>query len=101
MLGRPLDLRQEAGRWTLIAEDIGARSLSQRHDAFGLHLGVIVGLIPGLELIVGTTAPVVALAPLEPENCLHRVLQKFIQVFSSADQPLVMFLDGRAFHARS
>ncbi len=61
--------------------------------ALGAGLGVIVELIPDLALIVGATEAVAALAPVEAQHRLNRLLRHFVQVFSSAEHPLVMFLD--------
>ncbi|MDO8177169.1 MAG: diguanylate cyclase [Undibacterium sp.] len=65
----------------------------QLREALGANIGVIVALIPELELIVGATEPVATLPPVESQNRLNLLFQRFIEVFSSADHPLVIFLD--------
>lgn len=74
-----------------------ARKLQQWADklrqALGANIGVMVELIPELQLIVGATPPVVVLPPGESQNRLNRLFQRFVQVFSSPGRPLVIFLD--------
>jgi len=65
----------------------------QLRAALGANLGVIVELIPELALVVGATEPVAALPPVESQQRLNRLFPRFVQVFSSASHPLVMFLD--------
>uniref|UniRef100_UPI00374D7196 diguanylate cyclase n=1 Tax=Undibacterium sp. TaxID=1914977 RepID=UPI00374D7196 len=62
-------------------------------EALAANLGVIIELIPDLVLITGAVEPVAALPPVESQNRLNRVFQRFVQVFSSASHPLVIFLD--------
>ncbi|MES2105984.1 MAG: diguanylate cyclase [Pseudomonadota bacterium] len=62
-------------------------------EALGANLGLMVELIPELALITGAVEPVAALPPVESQNRLNRVFPRFVQVFSSAANPLVMFLD--------
>jgi PAS domain S-box-containing protein len=61
--------------------------------ALGANAGVIGELIPELPLIIGPTTPPPPLPPVEAQNRLNRVFQKFIQVFCRTEHPLVMFLD--------
>ena len=65
----------------------------QLRDALGANIGVIVELIPELALIVGATEAVTPLPPLESQNRLNLLFQRFVQVFSSEAHPLVIFLD--------
>jgi diguanylate cyclase (GGDEF)-like protein len=61
--------------------------------ALGANLGVIAELIPELMVLVGATEPVAALAPVESQNRLNRLFQRFVRVFASQAHPLVLFLD--------
>ncbi|WP_344762009.1 diguanylate cyclase [Actimicrobium antarcticum] len=61
--------------------------------SLGASIGAMVELLPELALIVGPTESVAELPPVESRNRLHRVFQQFVQVFSSAAHPLVLFLD--------
>ncbi|MBM5572582.1 MULTISPECIES: response regulator [Deefgea] len=63
------------------------------HGALGANAGVITQLIPELSLIIGDTEAVVELPPLESQNRLNRLFERFVQVFSSEEHPLVIFLD--------
>ncbi|MFZ6649395.1 diguanylate cyclase [Undibacterium sp. TJN25] len=62
-------------------------------EALAANLGVIIELIPELALITGAAEPVAPLPPVESQNRLNRAFQRFVQVFSSASHPLVIFLD--------
>lgn len=63
------------------------------HTALGANAGVITQLIPELSLIIGDTETVVELPPLESQNRLNRLFERFVQVFTSEEHPLVIFLD--------
>ncbi len=63
------------------------------HMALGANLGVIAELIPELTLLVGATEPAAALAPVDAQNRLSHLFQRFIRVFSSQAHPLVIFFD--------
>ena len=62
-------------------------------EALGTHSGVIVALIPELALIIGATDPVAMLPPVESQHRLNRLFRCFVDVFSSASRPMVIFLD--------
>jgi len=56
--------------------------------------GQVIGeVIPEIELIVGKQPPVPELPPAESQNRFNLVFQRFIQVFTQKDHPLVIFLD--------
>ncbi|MEM8638996.1 MAG: AAA family ATPase [Cyanobacteria bacterium P01_G01_bin.54] len=61
--------------------------------ALGSNGQVLVDVIPELELIVGEQPPVPHLGPAETQTRFNSVFQKFIQVFTQAEHPLVLFLD--------
>ena len=85
---------QELIRQLLSEPDEALRRWAAKlREALGVHIGVIVELIPELALIVGATLPAPALAPIESQNRLTRLFQHFVQAFSAADHPLVIFLD--------
>ncbi|MEO0533934.1 MAG: AAA family ATPase [Cyanobacteria bacterium P01_A01_bin.123] len=54
---------------------------------------IIVDVIPEVEWLIGEQPAVEPLDPGASQNRFNRVLQKFIQVFPSADHPLVLFID--------
>ena len=62
-------------------------------EAVGENGQVIVEVIPELEKIIGTQAPAPELSGTAAENRFNLLFQQFIQVFSSKEHPLVMFLD--------
>src|SRR6476661_3362455 len=55
--------------------------------------GVIVEVIPEVELIIGSQAPLPELPPAEQRNRFNLVFQKFIHIFTQPEHPLVIFLD--------
>ncbi|MCX7593944.1 MAG: AAA family ATPase [Fischerella sp.] len=54
---------------------------------------VIINVIPQLEQIIGKQPPVTELSGNAAENRFNLLFQRFIQVFTSKDHPLVIFLD--------
>lgn len=62
-------------------------------EAVGVNGKVIAGLVPAIELVIGAQPDVQELEPSESQNRFELVFQSFLEVFASADHPLVMFLD--------
>ncbi|BAY64201.1 multi-sensor signal transduction multi-kinase [Calothrix brevissima NIES-22] len=62
-------------------------------EALGDRGQVIIEVIPELELIIGQQPPVAELSGTAAQNRFHLILQKFIQVFTHPQHPLVIFLD--------
>ena len=62
-------------------------------QAAGENGQVIIDVIPELERIVGKQPPVPELSASAAQNRFNLVFQKFIQVFTTKEHPLVMFLD--------
>ncbi|WP_413201330.1 ATP-binding protein, partial [Nostoc piscinale] len=62
-------------------------------EAVGDNGQVIIEVIPELENIIGTQPPSQELSGTAAENRFNLLFQKFTQVFTSAEHPLVMFLD--------
>ncbi|MEG4572370.1 AAA family ATPase [Microcoleus sp. N3A4] len=62
-------------------------------EALGANGQIIIDVIPEVEKIVDPQPAVPTLGPTESQNRFNRVFQKFIQVFSKAEHPLVIFLD--------
>ncbi|MBN3927649.1 AAA family ATPase, partial [Nostoc sp. NMS4] len=54
---------------------------------------VIIEVIPELEIIIGKQPPATELSGTAAENRFNLLFQKFTQVFTSFEHPLVMFLD--------
>lgn len=61
--------------------------------ALGANGGLIVGLIPQLERLIGPQPPVPALAAHEAQNRFEFALQACLAAFATAEHPLVLFLD--------
>ncbi|BAZ47480.1 serine/threonine protein kinase with two-component sensor domain [Nostoc sp. NIES-4103] len=62
-------------------------------EAVGENGQVIIEVIPELELIIGQQPPVPELSGSAAQNRFNLLLQKFIQVFTTKEHPLVVFLD--------
>ncbi|MGB8691729.1 MAG: AAA family ATPase [Microcoleus sp.] len=54
---------------------------------------VLIEVIPELELILGAQHPAIELSGTAAQNRFNLLMQKFVQVFTTAEHPLVMFLD--------
>ncbi|MEG4499488.1 AAA family ATPase [Microcoleus sp. F10B5] len=61
--------------------------------ALGASAAAIVEVIPELERIIGPQPPVPELAGSAAQNRFNLLLEKFIQVFTTKEHPLVIFLD--------
>ena len=61
--------------------------------ALGDNGQVIIEVIPELEQIIGPQLPVPELSGSAAQNRFNRLFQKFIQVFTTAEHPLVIFID--------
>ncbi|MEH2077117.1 MAG: AAA family ATPase [Nostoc sp.] len=62
-------------------------------DAVGENGQVIIEVIPELSRIIGEQPPAIELSGTAAENRFNLLFKKFTQVFTSAEHPLVMFLD--------
>ncbi|MEG4270813.1 MULTISPECIES: AAA family ATPase [unclassified Microcoleus] len=54
---------------------------------------VLIDVIPELELIIGKQPAAAELSGSAAQNRFNLLMQKFVQVFTAAEHPLVMFLD--------
>ncbi len=62
-------------------------------EALGENGQVIIDVIPELEQIIGKQPPVPELQGSAAQNRFNLLLQKFINVFTTAEHPLVIFID--------
>ena len=62
-------------------------------NALGENGQVIIEVIPELERIIGKQPPVPELSGSAAQNRFNLLFQKFIQVFTTVDHPLVAFID--------
>jgi len=62
-------------------------------QAVGNNGQLLIDAVPELERIIGPQPPVVELTGNAAQNRFNLVFQKFVQVFATANHPLVMFLD--------
>ncbi|MBB4078980.1 putative ATPase/class 3 adenylate cyclase/putative methionine-R-sulfoxide reductase with GAF domain [Lewinella aquimaris] len=61
--------------------------------AVGTEGRVLTAVIPNLELVIGPQPEVPELGGSESQNRFNYVFRKFVQTISSADQPIVLFID--------
>ncbi|WP_044501190.1 ATP-binding sensor histidine kinase [Nostoc sp. PCC 7107] len=61
--------------------------------ALGEQAQVIIDVIPGLEQIIGKQPAISELSGTAAQNRFNLLFQRFIQVFSTKEHPLVIFLD--------
>lgn len=61
--------------------------------AVGENGQILIEVIPELEQIIGKQPPVAELSGNAAQNRFNRLFQQFIEVFTTAEHPLVMFLD--------
>ena len=62
-------------------------------NAVGPNGQIVINVIPEVELIIGRQQPVPDLPNVESLNRFNLVFQNFIRAFSTAEHPLVIFLD--------
>jgi serine/threonine protein kinase len=62
-------------------------------EAVGENGQVIIEVIPELERIISPQPPAVELSGTSAQNRFNLLFQKFIQVFTTQEHPLVIFLD--------
>ncbi|MFB2920540.1 AAA family ATPase [Aerosakkonema funiforme] len=62
-------------------------------EAVGENGQVLIEVIPELEIIIGKQSPAQELSGTAAQNRFNLLFQKFIQVFTAKEHPLVMFLD--------
>ena len=53
----------------------------------------MIDVIPSLEQIIGKQPPTTELSGTAAQNRFNLLMQKFVQIFTSQEHPLVMFLD--------
>ncbi len=61
--------------------------------ALGENGQIIIEVIPELEKIIGKQLPVPELSGIEAQNRFNLLFQKFIEIFTAKEHPLVIFLD--------
>jgi len=62
-------------------------------DAVGTGAGALTELVPELGFVLGDVSPATALGPMETRLRLGLALQRFVQVLSAREHPLVIFID--------
>jgi len=65
----------------------------QLAEALGPNGGLLVDLIPELQAVVGPQHSAPEVGPAEAQRRFESTFERFLQVFASAEHPLVFFLD--------
>ncbi|PSB11314.1 serine/threonine protein kinase [Pleurocapsa sp. CCALA 161] len=80
----------------LLTENPASRQLWEQkiQTAIANNGKVITNILPELELIIGSQPDIPELAPQESQNRFNTVFVKFLQVFTQAECPLILFLDN-------
>ncbi|WP_042876090.1 trifunctional serine/threonine-protein kinase/ATP-binding protein/sensor histidine kinase [Cupriavidus necator] len=63
------------------------------HEALGSNAGLVVDLVPEVELIIGAPPPVPELPLQDAQRRVQLVLSRLIGVFARPEHPLALFLD--------
>lgn len=63
------------------------------HERLGANVAVLAEAVSEVQQLLGPQPPPTPLPTTESRNRLHFVLQHFLQLFASAEHPLVIFLD--------
>ncbi len=79
LLGEP---EESLRRWRAVIE-----------EAVGGNGQLIVDMLPELEILLGPQQAIPVLGPIESQNRFRLVFQRFLQVFATAEHPLVLFID--------
>ncbi|MGH8070824.1 MAG: sigma 54-interacting transcriptional regulator [Candidatus Entotheonellia bacterium] len=66
---------------------------AQLAAALGVNSGVLVEVLPEIELILGRQSPAPPLGPPEAQNRFIMVFQNFLSALATPEHPLVVFLD--------
>ncbi len=70
--------------------DVWKRSLE---EALGTNAGILVEFLPDLEQILGKQPEQSGMEPLEEKNRFRLVLSNFVNIFTTKDTKLILFLD--------
>ncbi len=80
----------------LLLSESDAQLEQWQHQIFkvlGRNGQVLIEVIPELEGLIGPQPPAAELSAIAAENRFNRLMQKFVQVFTGPQHPLVIFLD--------
>jgi predicted ATPase/GAF domain-containing protein len=61
--------------------------------AVGINAGIVIDLIPELEIVLGPKPHVPELGPMQSRNRFAVAFQSFVRVFGGPGRPLIVFLD--------
>jgi len=79
--------------WLALSEAQLGAMVAELREALGEIGGVLVELVPTLELVIGPQAKVPTLAGTEAQNRFNYACRCFFRCAASAEHPLVVFLD--------
>ncbi len=79
--------------WLATSEEVLRAIAADLNEAMGEIGGVMVEMVPALELVVGPQPPVPVLAGVEAQNRFNYACQRFFRCVATAEHPLVLFID--------
>ncbi|MGH9006084.1 MAG: ATP-binding protein, partial [Acidimicrobiia bacterium] len=62
-------------------------------EALGANAGLVVEVVPEVELITGEVPPAADVGPTEAQNRFKLVFSQFLGLFARPEHPLILFLD--------
>ncbi len=75
------------------SESVVERWRTDLLEALDHNGGVLTGLVPELERLLGVQPPTPELSPAETQNRFHLAIQNFMRVIARRDHPVVLALD--------
>ncbi len=87
-----IDAFQELLRQLLTEQELSLWK-AELQEALGVNGGLLVDILPQIELIIGPQPPVPDLPLNETEHRFNMVFRQFMRVFTTRNHPLVIFLD--------
>ncbi|WP_437310960.1 AAA family ATPase [Sorangium sp. So ce388] len=76
-----------------VSEEELERWRQRLQEALGPNVGLLAGVLPELELLLGPQPPAPELPAIEARHRFHATLQRFIGACAQKEHPMVLFLD--------
>ncbi|WP_437815281.1 AAA family ATPase [Sorangium sp. So ce1078] len=76
-----------------VSEEEIERWRQRLREALGPNGGLLAGVLPELELLLGPQPPVPELPAVEAQHRVHATLQRFVAACARKERPMVLFLD--------
>ncbi|WP_437477648.1 AAA family ATPase [Sorangium sp. So ce1014] len=76
-----------------VSEEELERWRQRLREALNASGGLLTGVLPELELLLGPQPPVPEVPPAEAQGRLHATLQRFVAACAQKEHPMVLFID--------